>query len=196
MTGRLEKGTKSLRTRTLRVYYIRFVPYNAAQEKGRKAMFIIRYWSPNGDSMGTISAPAEAARAWLESKIDANWSSRAHRAELLDGREVVAVYECNEAGEMIQTADRNGDTKMADEAKEVATEEAAPAKGPNKGEQVFELMQQEGGISVDEIAEKMGMSDKAVRSWISDLRRRGNTIERTKVDAEGGKAVSVYKART
>jgi len=156
-------------------------------------MFTIRYWSPNGDSLGTITAPAEAARSWLEGKIDANWPTRASRAELLDGREVVAVYECNTAGEMIQTADRNGDTEMADEATEPQTEEAAPNKGQTKVGRALELMQREGGVTVAEIAEKTGTTPKAARSLVADIKRAGYDVVRESDKDTEGKSVSVYK---
>lgn len=144
-------------------------------------------WSANGDLLRVWEVPTGAAREWVESKLSEYWDQRTVRAELKDRREVVAVYERNQAGEIIKTADENGDTDMAEEAAE-QTEEAPAEKKPKKWEVALEHLQGP-GISLAALAEEVGVNEKAARSLIADVKRMGHTVEREK----GEDNVSYYR---
>jgi len=58
---------------------------------------------------------------------------------------------------------------------------AAPPK-PNKTEKVLALLRRTGGATLDELVETTGWLPHTTRAALTGLKKKGHTIERTKVD--------------
>lgn len=65
-----------------------------------------------------------------------------------------------------------------------AAEAAPPAKPITKQSNVIELLQREGGASLDAIVEATGWLPHTARAALTGLRKKGHAIERTLVEGQ------------
>ena len=74
----------------------------------------------------------------------------------------------------------NNTTAQPEPAREHSS--AVPSK-PNKTEKVLALLKRNGGATLDELVEATGWLPHTTRAALTRLKKKGHTIERTKLDS-------------